>query len=314
MPPISADTYTENVATCLVSSKPKSLDVASSSAIVRSSPTEERAAESHEVQYPVGGKDQTNCCLFCVKHSNSLETNVQHMSSEHSLYIPEIEHLSDLETLVRYLHTVITEYNECLYCGMMKHSAEGVRRHMLDKGHCMINLEREPQLLEFWDFSDGNEDDTDNQEISNLLAPGIETASSRDLSQDEHTLPSGKVVGSKSKAREARLLNRRTALALKENSNRVATQDSTDNIEITSAAGPVKARMTTPRDTQDRTVAVRDALGLAGVSGQQMRSLITVRRKMQRQQAIVRASAAWADEKGGTHQKHYKTKMNLRDG
>ena len=94
----------------------------------------------------------------------------------------------------------------------------------------------------------------------------------------------------------------------------MATQDSADNIDMTSAAGPVKARMTTPRDTQDRTVAVRDALGLAGVSGQQMRSLITVRRKMQRQQAIVRASAAWADEKGGTHQKHYKTKMNLRDG
>jgi hypothetical protein len=29
------------------------------------------------------------------------------------------------------------------------------------------------------------------------------------------------------------------------------------------------------------------------------------------QQALVRASAAWAEEKGGTHQKHYKVKMNL---
>ncbi|KAF2102335.1 hypothetical protein NA57DRAFT_54252 [Rhizodiscina lignyota] len=262
LPPISADTYAENVATSLITGKQESLDAASSSAVVRPSPEEERAKESDKFEDLIGEQAQINCCLFCTKDSDSLETNLEHMSSEHGLYIPEMEQLLSLEIVVRYLRTVITEYNKCLYCGMIKQPAEGIRRHMLDKGHCMINLEREPELLEFWEFSDSDGHDTDDEEVLKSRARKTDTAAPRDLSQGEYTLPSGKVVGSKSKGREARLVARRTALAAK----------------------------------------------------QQMRSLITVQRKMQRQQAIVRASAAWADEKGGTHQKHYKQKMNLRDG
>ena len=312
LPPISADTYAENVATSLVSSKEESLDTASSSAVVRPSPEEERAEESGEFEDLIDEQAQINCCLFCTKDSDSLETNLEHMFSEHGLYIPEIEHLSSLETIVGYLRTVITKYNECLYCGMIKQSAEGIRRHMLDKGHCMINLEREPELLEFWEFSDSDGHDTEDEEAPKSRARKTDTAPSRDLSQGEYTLPSGKVVGSKSKAREARLFARRTALAANETSSRMITEGPIDNTDETSSADP--AESFTQEGTQDRAVAVRDAVGLVGVSEQQMRSLITVQRKMQRQQAIVRASAAWAGEKGGTHQKHYKVKMNLRAG
>jgi pre-60S factor REI1 len=314
LPPISADTYAENVATSLVSSKQESLDAASSSAVVRPSPEEERAEESDEFEDLIGEQAQINCCLFCTKDSDSPETNLEHMSSEHGLYIPEIEHLSSLETIVGYLRTVITEYNECLYCGTIKQSAEGIRRHMLDKGHCMINLEREPELLEFWEFSDSDGHDTDDEEAPKSRARKADTAASRDLSQGEYTLPSGKVVGSKSKAREARLFARRTALAAKETSSRMMTEGPIDNTDKTSLADPAESLIRTQGRTQDRAVAVRDAVGLVGVSEQQMRSLITVQRKMQRQQAIVRASAAWAGEKGGTHQTHYKVKMNLRAG
>ena len=314
LPPISADTYAENVATSLVSSKQESLDAASSSAVVRPSPEEERAEESDEFEDLISEQAQINCCLFCTKDSDSLETNLEHMFSEHGLYIPEIEHLSSLETMVGYLCTVITKYNECLYCGTIKQSAEGIRQHMLDKGHCMINLEREPELLEFWEFSDSDGHDTDDDEAPKSRAQKTDTAASRDLSQGEYPLPSGKVVGSKSKAREARLFARRTALAAKETSSRMITEDPIDNTDKTSSADPAESLIRTQGGTQDRAVAVRDAVGLVGVSEQQMRSLITVQRKMQRQQAIVRASAAWAGEKGGTHQKHYKVKMNLRAG
>jgi len=310
LPPISADTYAENVATSLVSSKQESLDAASSSAVVKPSPEEEPAEESDEFEDLIGEQAQINCCLFCTKDSDSLETNLEHMSSEHGLYIPEIEHLSSLETIIGYLRTVITEYNECLYCGMIKQSAEGIRRHMLDKGHCMINLEREPELLEFWEFSDSDGHDTDDEETPKSL----DTVASRDLSQGEYTLPSGKVVGSKSKARESRLFARRTTLADKETSSRMITEGPIDNTDKTSSADPAESLKRTQGGTQDRAVAVRDAVGLVGVSEQQMRSLITVQRKMQRQQAIVQASVAWAGEKGGTHQKYYKVKMNLRAG
>lgn len=314
LPPISADSYAENVATSLVSNKQESLDAASSSAVVKPSPEEERAEESDEFEEPIGEQAQINCCLFCTKDSDSLETNLEHMSSEHGLYIPEIEHLSSLETIVGYLRTVITEYNECLYCGMIKQTAEGIRRHMLDKGHCMINLEREPELLEFWDFSDSDGHDTDDEEAPKSRTRKTDTAASKGLSQGEYTLPSGKVVGSKSKAREARLFARRTASAAKETSSRTITEGSIDNTDKTSLSYPAESLIRTQGGTQDRAVAVRDAMGLVGVSEQQMRSLITVQRKMQRQQAIVRASASWAGDKGGIHQRHYKVKMNLRDG
>jgi pre-60S factor REI1 len=314
LPPISADAYAENVATTLVSNKEESLDAPSSSAVVRPSHEEERAEESDEFEDLIGEQDQINSCLFCTKNSDSLETNFEHMSSEHGLYIPEIEHLSSLETIVGYLRTVITEYNECLYCGMIKRSAEGIRRHMIDKGHCMINLEREPELLEFWEFSDSDEDDTDDEEAPKSRAQKTNTAASRDLSQGEYTLPSGKVVGSKSKAREARLFARRTASAAKETSSQMITEGPVENTDKPSSTNQAESLVKPQGGTQDRTVSVRDAVGLVGVSEQQMRSLITVQRKMQRQQAIVRASAAWADEKGGTHQKHYKIKMNLRAG
>lgn len=314
LPPISADTYAKNVATSLVSSKQESLGAESSSTVVKPSPEEERAEESDEFEDLIGEQAQITCCLFCTKDSDSLETNLEHMSLEHSLYIPEIEHLSSLETIVGYLRTVITKYNECLYCGMIKQTAEGIRRHMLDKGHCMINLEREPELLEFWEFSDSDGYDTDDEEASKSQARKTDTAASRDLSQGEYPLPSGKVVGSKSKAREARLLARRTALAAKETSSRMITEGPIDNTDKTSSADPAESLTRTQGGTQDRAVAVRDTGGLVGVPEQQIRNLITVQRKVQRQQAIVQASAAWAGEKGGTHQKHYKVKMNLRAG
>jgi hypothetical protein len=54
LPPILADTYAENVATSLVSSKQESLDAGSSLAVVRPSPEEERAEESDEFEDLVG--------------------------------------------------------------------------------------------------------------------------------------------------------------------------------------------------------------------------------------------------------------------
>ena len=182
-----------------------------------------------------------------------------------AFYIPEIENLSSLETIVGYLRAVITKYNECLYCGMIKQSADGVRRHMLDKGHCMINLEREPELLEFWEFSDSDGHDTDDERVPKAWARKTDTAASGELSQGEYLLPSGRGVGSKSKTQEARPLARRTALAAKETSTRMIPEGLIDNINQTSSADPAESLGRTPRGTHDRAVSVRDAEGLVGV-------------------------------------------------
>ncbi len=42
-------------------------------------------------------------CLFCSYLSNSLEQNVNHMTTSHSFFIPDIEYLVDLPGLVTYL-------------------------------------------------------------------------------------------------------------------------------------------------------------------------------------------------------------------
>ena len=42
-------------------------------------------------------------CLFCSHVSDSLETNVQHMTSAHSFFIPDVEYLTDLPGLIGYL-------------------------------------------------------------------------------------------------------------------------------------------------------------------------------------------------------------------
>lgn len=49
-------------------------------------------------------------CLFCSHVSESLEGNVDHMTIEHSFFIPHIDYLIDPEGLFEYLG----KYN--LYC------------------------------------------------------------------------------------------------------------------------------------------------------------------------------------------------------
>lgn len=49
-------------------------------------------------------------CLFCSNVSNSLESNVEHMTSMHSFFIPDFEYLADLEGLITYLGKIILKY------------------------------------------------------------------------------------------------------------------------------------------------------------------------------------------------------------
>lgn len=259
-------------------------------------------------------ESQANACLFCPQDSDSLDLNLKHMSTEHNFFIPDMEYLSSVESLVGYLRRVITEYNECLYCGVIKDSSGGVLRHMLDKSHCMINLRREPELLEFWDLSDSSEPSSDEEKMPASGTQAVDPLLPGHIAQDKYRLPSGRVMISKRKAREARLTARRAVLKAKDSSDSIGVKYLGD-VDDDSSLRPLSL---SPQATQGRPgdliVSTRDAVGLIGVSDQQMRSLVTVQRKMQRQEAVVQASAAWADELGGRSQKHGKVKMNLRAG
>lgn len=69
---------------------------------------EEQDAEEEEAggSTPLGAIPITDC-LFCPHHSSSLTKNVAHMTKVHSFFIPDVEYLSDLKGLIKYLG----EYN-----------------------------------------------------------------------------------------------------------------------------------------------------------------------------------------------------------
>lgn len=65
---------------------------------------EEPDAEREEAgRGPFVGAIPITDCLFCPHHSSSLVKNVAHMTKVHSFFIPDIEYLSDLKGLIRYL-------------------------------------------------------------------------------------------------------------------------------------------------------------------------------------------------------------------
>lgn len=118
-------------------------------------------------------------CLFCSTTSADFGSNLSHMSRSHSLFIPAaIDNGSlalavDLETLVRYMHLVISTYNECLFCHTQRQSARAVQQHMTGKGHCRVDLEDdESEFRDFYEAPRGGKDEGDNS--SEEEAPGSE--------------------------------------------------------------------------------------------------------------------------------------------
>jgi pre-60S factor REI1 len=228
-------------------------------------------------------------CLFCNEDLSTLEANLDHMSSQHGLFIPEPEHVSDMETFVGYLNRVILRHHECLYCGIVKSSTEGIQQHMRDRGHCMINLDHEPELLEFWEFPDSDVDGE--QEIPNAHSAKQRILHRRVLFERELQLPSGIVVGSR--------LNRSTGRYAgtgerprKDKMKAIADGDAAEKTEFLPAAG--------------RQVAVRGEMGLLGVPESHKRALVALEKKMEKRAAVAKAAHMWAREKVANRQHYYK--------
>jgi len=99
-------------------------------------------------------------CLFCHEQFPTLKSNLRHMSSAHSFFIPDIEYLVDLEGLIKYLGEKIAIGWTCLYCngkGKTFHSMHAVQDHMRSVSHCKLIYEDEEQEEEFANFYDFTE-------------------------------------------------------------------------------------------------------------------------------------------------------------
>lgn len=105
-------------------------------------------------------------CLFCTRHSETVDENVGHMSSIHSFFIPDREILIDLAGLLSYLGEKVAVGNLCIFCpngGKEFGSLEAVRKHMIDKNHCKLAYETDEdraELADFYDFQ-GDDDEED---------------------------------------------------------------------------------------------------------------------------------------------------------
>jgi len=263
-------------------------------------------------------------CLFCPVRLTDLEENLEHMLSEHGLFVPEPKFVTDLETFILYLSSTISQYHECLYCGTERNSLAGVHQHMRDRGHCMLNFDREPELLEFWDFggSDGDDDNDDEkmQEQEGLRHdrnPGTSwaerVANVTRLSETEMQLPSGMVVKSRTETphdRSSLPSKRRTAI--KKARMRAIAASTTTTEDDTALGEHVDSGSTRGSLADDRRVVRRGELGLVGVSEQQRRALLVTEKKMQKQEAVKKAAYSWVTQRVANKQKFYRPAGPMR--
>jgi pre-60S factor REI1 len=125
------------------------------------------------------------------------------MQKAHGLFIPHKQHLLvELETFFRYLHLIIFEYRECIYCGTERTTVQAVQQHMLGKGHCKFEIWEDSEFADFYDFSQP-QDNTEEDYDSDLDASEEEEAFLKpeqrpvQIDQDLIRLPSGRLISKK---------------------------------------------------------------------------------------------------------------------
>ena len=97
--------------------------------------------------------DSLRVCLFCNKESDGVKKNIDHMRIKHSFTILDIDCLVDLKGLLTYMAQRIHIGKICLFCSKQFKDARSCQQHMMDCGHCMMNMEDEDEYVDFYDFS-----------------------------------------------------------------------------------------------------------------------------------------------------------------
>ncbi|KAF4947364.1 hypothetical protein FSARC_13985 [Fusarium sarcochroum] len=195
-------------------------------------------------------------CIICPHNAQSFDESLNHMETTHSLKIPYQTHLTvDLETLIWYLHFIIFTYHECIACGTRRRTVEGLQQHMVDKGHCRVDLSDE--MLEFY-------------HLEGLKGYGTDTAVSVD--DDSLRLASGKI------------LSHRTAPSNKPHHQTSSPEEKHSHKHSLLSRTPSDALTT--RDRKDAALAsqlarlsVRDQQSLVHLPSSEQRSFLLQRKK-----------------------------------
>jgi len=160
--------------------------------------TEEEFNKILEEKIKLSRKIEETECLFCNFKGNTFEEKMEHMTVEHTFFVPDIEYLTDLKGLMNYLSEKIAIGNVCIYCEKSFHSLEAVRKHMLAKGHTKISYEEGPDLeiANFYDFSFLDDEDEENNDENDEITNDEECKALTVTSEGtELILPSGAHIG-----------------------------------------------------------------------------------------------------------------------
>ncbi|KAJ4289884.1 hypothetical protein N0V90_011217 [Kalmusia sp. IMI 367209] len=226
-------------------------------------------------------------CLFCPETFTlddvGLISNLLHMRTTHYFSIPHSETVLDMQSFVGYLATEIRTWHECLYCGATKDSTVSIQSHMRDKGHCVLNLDREPELRDFWEtleWLDGNDDTAQVNERA------------IHLSETEMRFASGKVIASRHTTPSSRRPPRNRSPAA---STKLALPADSENAET------LPPRLA-PQASSNRRLARHEEMALAGISVQQRQTLVLAEKKAQRSEAVARRAREWVYARGANVQ------------
>ncbi|XP_064103752.1 cytoplasmic 60S subunit biogenesis factor ZNF622-like [Macrobrachium nipponense] len=152
------------------------------------------SSEYEEVEWE-GDAIELKDCLFCSHHSASLKKKLEHMSNQHSFFIPDLEYCTDVVGLLTYLGEKIGCGYECIACSWVGNrcpTLDAVQKHMKDKSHCFMNIEGD-KILEYEDFydysstyPDAGQGTSDGDEVVMNILSGDDF---------QLVLPSGAIVG-----------------------------------------------------------------------------------------------------------------------
>ena len=242
-------------------------------------------------------------CLFCSIDSPTVDDNVEHMFKVHGMFIPNQGDLEDAEGLLSYLFNIISEFRECLYCGKTKETIEGIRSHMIDKGHCMVAFDEE--LDQFYDFEGAPEDSTEEGVIrtddEHVEADRTSPPREYDFHPDsinELRLPSGRTLGHRSLSRYYRQNLHSYPTPAERAANRAITA-----AETASGDDPMP-----DHPGRQLTTSARSEMGMIGVGEFEKRALRATEKKALKQEARARTEHEWRINKESNHQKHYKVR------
>lgn len=147
-----------------------------------------------DIENPIANHD----CIFCDHHSSNTVKNLKHMAIAHSFFIPDAEYCSDVEGLLYYLAEKVCKDFICLWCnekGRTFYSVQGVRQHMIEKGHTKMLHEGAAlaEYVDFYDYSASYPDHDETKDVDAEFEPPV-------LDGDEYqlVLPSGNVIGHRS--------------------------------------------------------------------------------------------------------------------